>query len=252
MTKGESYNNLMPQQEPTIAGAPGKSESQARARAEAEKYATENLTKKGRPTARPRAAGQTSAPLSIPAPGQALTKSASPNGRPAVAGKSLAILGETKGRRPSRISVEEVAQTPVVVDIDDRLDRIGLKGYLRLVRIFATFVLFLARVYLDTRGWFNFHKRTQTELRLQEGTILRDRLLALGPTFIKIGQTLATRADIMPVEYIQQLTTLQDEVPAFAWETAQGIIEAELELRMKPSVVFLSVLRFPLVVIVRH
>jgi predicted unusual protein kinase regulating ubiquinone biosynthesis (AarF/ABC1/UbiB family) len=244
MTKGESYNNLMPQQEPTIAGAPGKSESQARARAEAEKYATENLTKKGRPTARPRAAGQTSAPLSIPAPGQALTKSASPNGRPAVAGKSLAILGETKGRRPTRISVEEVAQTPVVVDIDDRLDRIGLKGYLRLVRIFATFVLFLARVYLDTRGWFNFHKRTQTELRLQEGTILRDRLLALGPTFIKIGQTLATRADIMPVEYIQQLTTLQDEVPAFAWETAQGIIEAELELRI--GAVFESIDQIPI------
>ncbi|HEY6329797.1 MAG TPA: AarF/UbiB family protein, partial [Blastocatellia bacterium] len=107
-------------------------------------------------------------------------------------------------------------------------EHIGIAGYLRLLRIFETFILFGARVYVNSRGWLNFHKLTQTEMRHKEGALLRAKLLLLGPTFIKIGQTLATRADIMPVEYIQELQSLQDEVPAFPWEIARTTIEQGL------------------------
>jgi predicted unusual protein kinase regulating ubiquinone biosynthesis (AarF/ABC1/UbiB family) len=55
-----------------------------------------------------------------------------------------------------------------------------------------------------------------------------DTLIALGPTFIKIGQSLSTRVDILPPIYTQALQQLQDRVPAFDLDTAIAIIEAEL------------------------
>jgi predicted unusual protein kinase regulating ubiquinone biosynthesis (AarF/ABC1/UbiB family) len=105
----------------------------------------------------------------------------------------------------------------------------GLKGYFRLVHIFFVLATFALRVFVNTSPWLRrWRKRSDTELRYREGSLLRDKLLGLGPTFIKIGQTLATRADIMPVEYIQALSKLQDEVPPFPTDTARSIIEAEL------------------------
>lgn len=53
-------------------------------------------------------------------------------------------------------------------------------------------------------------------------------LLDLGPTFIKIGQALSTRADLLPLEYVQALGQLQDRVPEFSATEAIAIIEAEL------------------------
>ena len=49
-----------------------------------------------------------------------------------------------------------------------------------------------------------------------------------GPTFIKIGQALGTRADLLPLAYIKELTLLQDQVPPFPNEEAFARIESEL------------------------
>ncbi|MDX2241022.1 MAG: AarF/ABC1/UbiB kinase family protein [Leptolyngbyaceae cyanobacterium bins.302] len=53
-------------------------------------------------------------------------------------------------------------------------------------------------------------------------------LLDLGPTFIKLGQALSTRADLLPLEYVQALGRLQDKVPAFDPNQAIALVEAEL------------------------
>lgn len=50
----------------------------------------------------------------------------------------------------------------------------------------------------------------------------------LGPTFIKLGQVMSTRPDILPAEVLQELRTLQDEVPPFDTNVAMEIITAEL------------------------
>ena len=53
-------------------------------------------------------------------------------------------------------------------------------------------------------------------------------LLDLGPTFIKIGQALSTRTDLLPQEYVQALGQLQDRVPGFSAAEAIALIESEL------------------------
>ncbi|MGI8732000.1 MAG: ABC1 kinase family protein [Pyrinomonadaceae bacterium] len=67
------------------------------------------------------------------------------------------------------------------------------------------------------------------DARLEKQAVwLRENLIALGPTFIKIGQALGTRGDLLPLAYIKELTTLQDQVPAFPGGEAFARIEAEL------------------------
>ena len=67
------------------------------------------------------------------------------------------------------------------------------------------------------------------EARLaQQAAWLRQSLIALGPTFIKIGQALGTRADLLPLAYVKELATLQDQVPPFSTTDAYARIESEL------------------------
>jgi ubiquinone biosynthesis protein len=55
------------------------------------------------------------------------------------------------------------------------------------------------------------------------------RLVELGPTFIKLGQFLASRPDILPEDYCLELMRLLDRVPPFPWPQARQILVDELE-----------------------
>jgi ubiquinone biosynthesis protein len=57
---------------------------------------------------------------------------------------------------------------------------------------------------------------------------LRRALIDLGPTFVKLGQVLSTRPDLLPPEFIAELSKLQDTVPPFSAEIAIATIEADL------------------------
>jgi predicted unusual protein kinase regulating ubiquinone biosynthesis (AarF/ABC1/UbiB family) len=61
--------------------------------------------------------------------------------------------------------------------------------------------------------------------RQRQAVWIRETLLELGPTFIKVGQLFSTRADLFPAEYVDELSKLQDKVPAFSYEQAVEIIE---------------------------
>lgn len=57
---------------------------------------------------------------------------------------------------------------------------------------------------------------------------VRRALEELGPSFIKLGQLLSTRADLFPPEYIRELSKLQDQVPAIPFNQIRQVVEAEL------------------------
>ncbi|PIX33606.1 MAG: hypothetical protein CO097_01170 [Candidatus Infernicultor aquiphilus] len=57
---------------------------------------------------------------------------------------------------------------------------------------------------------------------------VRLALEELGPTFVKLGQILSTRPDLIPPDYIEELQKLQDKVPPFAYDQVEQIIKREL------------------------
>ena len=94
-------------------------------------------------------------------------------------------------------------------------------------QIYAGFDLLVRALrYLVFRG-ADGSARKQARLETQAAW-LRKSLIDLGPTFIKIGQALGTRADLLPLEYVKELATLQDQVPAFPTAVAFARIETEL------------------------
>ena len=64
--------------------------------------------------------------------------------------------------------------------------------------------------------------------RKSQAAWIRESLLELGPTFIKAGQLFSTRADLFASEYVEELSKLQDRVPAFSYEQVSAIIEEDL------------------------
>ncbi|PKQ30164.1 MAG: ABC transporter [Actinobacteria bacterium HGW-Actinobacteria-10] len=58
---------------------------------------------------------------------------------------------------------------------------------------------------------------------------VRHALERLGPTFIKVGQAISTRTDVIPPGLAVELAKLQDEVPPESFEHVRGVVEAELE-----------------------
>ncbi|MDG5818374.1 AarF/ABC1/UbiB kinase family protein [Natronococcus sp. A-GB7] len=75
---------------------------------------------------------------------------------------------------------------------------------------------------------FGSRRRVDPETRRHRAQTLLESLLTLGPTFIKLGQLLSTRPDVLPPEYIDELAALQDDVPPADWPEAKRVLEDEL------------------------
>jgi ubiquinone biosynthesis protein len=92
--------------------------------------------------------------------------------------------------------------------------------------------------------WFDTHRLTDLFPRRgprvdldgrpsQRGQHLREMLDELGPTFVKFGQLLSTRPDILPPDIISELRGLQDDVRPFAYAEVEQVIEQELGLTVE-------------------
>ncbi|MBD2176141.1 AarF/ABC1/UbiB kinase family protein [Pseudanabaena sp. FACHB-1998] len=89
-------------------------------------------------------------------------------------------------------------------------------------------VFLAAFTFLFFLWWDKFWQDNTSRTRSKRAEWLVQNMLELGPTFIKIGQSLSTRVDLLPPEYIGTLSQLQDKVPAFSAKEAREIIELEL------------------------
>ena len=69
----------------------------------------------------------------------------------------------------------------------------------------------------------------------EDGAELAADLEAMGPTFVKLGQLLSTRADLLPPVYLRALSRLQDRVKPFPFEQVERIVTTELGVRMSQA-----------------
>ena len=90
--------------------------------------------------------------------------------------------------------------------------------------------------YLEIGLQMISRKRREQVERLTRSERVRMALEELGPTFIKLGQVLSTRPDLIPVEFVEELSKLQDDVPPFPYAEVEQIIESELG--MPPGDIF--------------
>lgn len=104
----------------------------------------------------------------------------------------------------------EIATVMINFGFEDLVIRLKLKKFLQL-----------------SKRLIFWKKTPPIEIR-SRGERIRLALEALGPTFIKFGQVLSTRPDLIPPDVIDELSQLQENVPPFSSETAIRLIEQEL------------------------
>ncbi|MBA2655402.1 MAG: ubiquinone biosynthesis regulatory protein kinase UbiB [Tatlockia sp.] len=112
--------------------------------------------------------------------------------------------------------MKSIKQLRRLLQINTILARNGLDQFLVSISLFSSFRFI---VYLNPWNWLRKEK-------LSAGVALRQTLEELGPIFIKLGQALSTRPDILPIDIAIELSKLQDKVPPFASKEALAIIEA--------------------------
>ena len=69
----------------------------------------------------------------------------------------------------------------------------------------------------------------------EDAEALVDDLESMGPTFVKLGQMLSTRSDLLPPVYLQALARLQDDVEPFGFEEVERIVEEQLGARISKA-----------------
>jgi len=92
----------------------------------------------------------------------------------------------------------------------------------RIVTLIGAFLGFIFSLKSD-----QFRNQVEQN-RPKRATELRELLTHLGPTYIKVGQALSTRPDLIRKDFLEELTKLQDRLPPFPNQTAFDIIEREL------------------------
>lgn len=106
----------------------------------------------------------------------------------------------------------------------------------RSIDVWSFVISLRLRILLDNAKWAylgGFTEDKQKNRRHKTASWLRECVLQLGPTFIKLGQLSSTRSDLFPREFVDELAKLQDRVPAFSSKKARGFIESELGASIK-------------------
>jgi predicted unusual protein kinase regulating ubiquinone biosynthesis (AarF/ABC1/UbiB family) len=148
--------------------------------------------------------------------------------------ESQPVVDPPRDRRPSRGTLPPELADVIASDSLDEAIRYNPEAianyyrgrpvmvFRRIVAIILPFLSFGLGVWWDR--WTGRIKAGQANRAKQ----LRILLTQLGPAYIKVGQALSTRPDLVPPSYLEELTQLQDQLPPFPNEIAFRFIEEEL------------------------
>lgn len=153
---------------------------------------------------------------------------------PSLTGRVPAVLPEVLQAGDLAPEVEEQLK-PVLDPEDDskalRYDPQAIAAYYgnrpfqvtgRIIQILLPFLSF------GLTWWWGHRTGMSEKQQKRQAVMLREMLTRLGPAFIKVGQALSTRPDLVPPLYLEELARLQDQLPAFDNALAYQFIEEEL------------------------
>ncbi|MCW9682021.1 AarF/ABC1/UbiB kinase family protein [Dolichospermum planctonicum UHCC 0167] len=141
--------------------------------------------------------------------------------------ETLVIKSAEVSRRPRhkpRVTTGSEPETVLYdpVEIQEQYSGRFLQVLGRILTVLKPTISFVFGLWWD-KQWRILVKNEQ-----RRAIQLRELLTKLGPAYIKIGQALSTRPDLVPPVYLEELTKLQDQLPAFPNEIAYQFIEEEL------------------------
>ncbi len=100
---------------------------------------------------------------------------------------------------------------------------------LRTIKIFFKLLPLILALKKDRKQWVKQEGRNVDEEKFRKNARKAlNTFVSLGPVYIKLGQWLSSRADILPQPYMEELAKLQDDVPASPFEEVKPIIENDL------------------------
>ncbi len=107
---------------------------------------------------------------------------------------------------------------------------VTFRAYWRFLVVIRRFSPLIVAYWRDRKRFLLFGggREVDEATQRERADVLLDILLTLGPTFIKLGQLLSTRPDVLPPAYIDVLEGLQDDVPPAPWPESKRVLEAEL------------------------
>eukprot|EP00168_Porphyra_purpurea_P019493 TRINITY_DN7804_c0_g1_i1.p1 TRINITY_DN7804_c0_g1~~TRINITY_DN7804_c0_g1_i1.p1 ORF type:complete len:571 (-),score=192.22 TRINITY_DN7804_c0_g1_i1:536-2116(-) len=176
------------------------------------------------------AARTTPATPVTPVAAAAATAPADPYAEPSAAPPPGVTLPMTEAQRAADLE-ERAAKGAMIVAPGPRYDPAAAevffrgKGFLvasRQARIAVPLAAFVGKVIVDLQ------LGREAERRPQRAKEFLDIIAKLGPAFIKAGQALSSRPDLLPAEYLLELQKLQDRLPPFPNDVAFALIEEEL------------------------
>ncbi len=100
---------------------------------------------------------------------------------------------------------------------------------LRTIKVLFKLLPSILALRKDRRNWVKSEgKNVNVEKYRNNARRVLNTFISLGPVYIKLGQWLSSRADILPQPYMEELAKLQDDVPPAPFENVKPIIEKEL------------------------
>lgn len=101
----------------------------------------------------------------------------------------------------------------------------------RSLRIWSAVLSLVVGLWWDGKDWTypgGVSEQRRQVRQQRRARWLTNELISLGSAFIKLGQLLSARPDVLPAGYVEELAHLQDRVPAFPFVTVQALLEQEL------------------------
>lgn len=126
-------------------------------------------------------------------------------------------------------SNQDLLDEAIQIEADETLTEYKRPSKIAIIKTIVKLIPLIVRLRRDRREWVRKEGRNINEKKFRNhAEKALNTFISLGPSYIKLGQWLSSRSDILPQPYLDVLAKLQDDVPPAPFEQVRMIIEKEL------------------------